>query len=414
VKGNTTWEPKDKLIADGYADEIAIFNKSKYKEQPYMAPLYSSQKIREMKDKGVFLGLAQVIHNATTDVPHTKFTNVFGLQGVHVLENSTAVLKKIVLLEDSHTKIHGEAKDSKSSLDFIRDQIRTATGFVDLFLEVPYINKEEKHLDDIMNFSGSIGWTAEDTKACFATTEERRKQLIKNIEYPECKYLNLRAHYIDQRKNKAFSGSYAVYTNVYDAVSDKLKDKDNYGINDVIKTLKSPEGRAVFENPASVAKMIKEQIHNSKLGKQIRMIKDKKIRDTVQSFADKWTDMDYVAEEAKKRGDPFDYKKVFNVDFLISVLTDNVDTDLAWYTMVRYNTIIMDIYTIARIFRSYADTKGENSNPATHVIILAGNAHTERYQDVFDTLGYSLEFTTKGEEFVVNITDLKQPVFKNV
>ena len=34
----------------------------------------------------------------------------------------------------------------------------------------------------------------------------------------------------------------------------------------------SPEGRAIFKNYASVAKLIKYQISNSKLGKQIRMI----------------------------------------------------------------------------------------------------------------------------------------------
>ena len=401
----TIFKSKDDMIAEGYEDDIYLFNGARngdgvLRQSSNLGdlPVYSSQKIREMKDKGVFTGLAQIIHNATTPIPPMLNTDaVYGIKGIQVLSHPTAYLKKVIILEDSHTKHHHEHETAISSAKFITDQIRTARCFVDLFIEVPYINRDNIFLEDILGFTGGIGWTGNSISGCFATTYDRRRQLKKEGLYSECNFLNLRAHYIDQRKNMKYNNTdnpYSLYTNVYDAVvAKKNEEKYFYGLPKIIEKLKSDKG-LIFESPESVTDIVLGRIREDpRMNKQLDMIEEGKIKEVVLNAINNWNKMDFVKNEADEQNTVFDSETVFNRPFLLKILEGKgtkEEIQLAWFTLVRYNTIIMDMYTIARLFRTYRDVKGENSKPATHAIFLAGNAHTIRYKEVLLELGYTM------------------------
>ena len=388
---------KVSMINKGYGDDIYLFDMTL--DENGLGNLgelhiYSSLKIRQKKNEGVFIGLAQIIHNATSNTNYIKSDAVFGIVGIQVLSHPSATLKKVILLEDSHTKDHTYHSNAVSSAKFITEQIRTATCFVDLFLEVPYINSEE-NIDNMVDFSGGIGWTGKSLKGCFATTDSRRTELKEEGQYSECNYLNLRTHYIDQRRNTKYikSGPYSLYTKVYEAVRNKMEKKVRFGNNrsDIIERLKTEEGE-IFNDVKSVVMNITE---DKKMQKQIDMIKDINIKNVVLDYIKKWGDVELVKLESIQFNNPFDSKKVFNKEFLIKILEDKGTEEeiyLAWSTLVKYNTVIMDMYTIARLFRTYRDVPGENSNPATHAIFLAGNAHTKRYKNVLLELGYTIDF----------------------
>jgi hypothetical protein len=61
----------------------------------------------------------------------------------------------------------------------------------------------------------------------------------------------------------------------------------------------------------------------------------------------------------------------------------------------------MDLYLLARLFRTYKTPglmRRGAGDMAQRIIIIAGNAHTKRYQDFFKKFGFNEVFDTEKED----------------
>jgi hypothetical protein len=175
--------------------DIKYFNKLNKKIQDFFL-LVSEYILAKHKNKGYFrggatkgssgfLGLAQIIVNMLKPKPYKHINEIFVLWNMRVLESSKYG-KKIVLFGDVHTYAHQCSMDSIDVSKFIQMQVESATSFVDLYLEIPYLFGQ--------SYKGrEIGGTfLQDTKMkfneCFSWVKTH------------CPYYNLRAHYIDLRE----------------------------------------------------------------------------------------------------------------------------------------------------------------------------------------------------------------------
>jgi hypothetical protein len=135
-------------------------------------------------DKPLYEGIASIIIKATKPIIYKPFGKLYSLIDVEVIESKKYDMK-LLLLGDSHTYNHGCPKKSDDVLTFIEKQIDTATCFVDLYLEVPYVFKSNKEVKRISNT-----WMAKVHERfwdCFTWSKKY------------CDQANLRAHYVDLR-----------------------------------------------------------------------------------------------------------------------------------------------------------------------------------------------------------------------
>ena len=93
------------------------------------------------------------------------------------------------------------------------------------------------------------------------------------------------------------------------------------------------------------------------------------------------------------------------------------------HRLLGYCTVLMDVYTVARLFRTYS-VKNPNiySGRSRNSMVYTGSAHTKNYIKIFDYLGvfekkyengkHKIQDTQNGEYATqVDISKLQQPVF---
>jgi hypothetical protein len=82
-------------------------------------------------------------------------------------------------------------------------------------------------------------------------------------------------------------------------------------------------------------------------------------------------------------------------------------------TMVNFMTTLMDIYTMARLFRRFISKKeGQYSGRAKHAVIYVGNFHAENYRRTLNELGFKLINETESETTqCLDIEEFHQPFF---
>lgn len=87
-----------------------------------------------------------------------------------------------------------------------------------------------------------------------------------------------------------------------------------------------------------------------------------------------------------------------------------------WDLAAVYYHYIMDLYLLPRIFKTH-DVKDSYDPPtARNIIIYAGNAHTEMYNKILQSLGFTLKeelrVDLRGPRNCADITKLKYPLFQ--
>jgi hypothetical protein len=161
-----------------------------------------------------------------------------------------------------------------------------------------------------------------------------------------CSFDNLRAHYIDIREH-VFSENFTVlvelyHKNPFDFVEKEVCEMVLDEIYDIIK-----------ENP-----LVQKELSKSYLGKDIKK---------------------FVLKEFRKR---------------------DTDSPKTFAELMRVASLVMDIYTLSRMFRNFAD-KTMNKN----IIIYAGDAHSRFYREFLEKkLGLIPTVSIKGETSCLNLT----------
>ena len=354
-------------------------------------------------DKPLYAGIASIIINATKPIIYKPFGKLYSLTDVEVIE-STKYDMKLLLLGDSHTYNHGCPKKSDDVLTFIEKQINTATCFVDLYLEVPYIFKENKDKNPIRVSETWMAKVHEKYWDCFTWSKKY------------CDQPNLRAHYVDLRKvpNDKYFEVTKIIVGLY------FKHPITYYNIDIKRILNDEQTKKIFKNADTVIKHIDSLVDKTKVKKQIQNIKYPEVKKAIEKYQQTWSRPDKLSNPEK-----ISWPNIEKI--LKGKATRQLINDM-YYTLATLPATLMDLYTVARMFRNFQDTPDKYSLPAKNIIVFAGSFHTHRYRNfLMNELGFKLSFQQlaktanwqpgrgqkKAGNLCVDVSKLEQPVFRS-
>jgi hypothetical protein len=281
---------------------------------------------------------------------------------------------KVLFLGDSHTS-QFTCPGGTSAPDMIEQQVVKAEPKpVDVFLEIPYIFR---HHGSSMAVGGFMGDLYLNMRQCF--------EWAKNY----CDHPNLRAHYVDTRREELSQKYFEFerwivhifFKHNYNAATEWERYKNDKELMGILKT------------KASLVKFMKGLLNYPKLKKQLDNIEDPKIKRVIKKHITHWT-----TSCARSRNIDFSIMRwpqiVKKLDQLRDGYSEQVLNDNhyivhnLYYSLASYSGIVMDVYTIGRMFRTYRDVPGKFSGRAENTIVYAGSQHTHRYQRVLSDLGF--------------------------
>ena len=291
----------------------------------------------------------------------------------------------VALFGDSHTydyKISSKYKslEEQTIFHFIKNEVENADCFVDLFLEVPYkYKREENNLIP---------------KTCFIADTQRYFE--KQFDWSSCKDCdNLRAHYIDLRRIKkndvdrnmdlirsVFNIEYYKYKKMHDkSILEEFKNKIETN-NSLLKFFEE-----TFKNSKSLINVTKSIIETSKIPKQKANIYSSKILNSVEKMQKRWLDNKNLEEDI--------HFKYLKWTYILDAIYNPTKTKIGniYYNLTAYFGIVLDIYTISRMFRTFKNEKGKYSKPPENIIMFAGSFHTNRVKEFLLDLGGEVHLT---------------------
>lgn len=314
-----------------------------------------------------------------------------------------------------------------SAFDFIKSSIENIPKFIDIFTETSYITKEMRE----------IKWKSNTLAPTLIKFEnEYEKCLSQNPELNKC--LNIRFHNTDIRliisKRLLFVSyihnlmfhihrlMFIITTNSYEQkyitelerkviLEDYIKYLYAYKI--AISDPKNSEEIRNYMNAKSSSSLINMYINIydkiGKFNKQLLRL-DSYVKDILEKYMlDKFNQLD------------FNYINFNNIYRFMNTLPINTFPnkyqlkELELYT--KYNilleSIFMDVYLMARIFRNFDKKEYQYSESPSNIIIYVGNTHAENYREILYKLKFKELFKkeAKYNEFCVDISKLKQPLF---
>ncbi|CAH6418340.1 Hypothetical protein POVN_LOCUS116 [uncultured virus] len=307
--------------------------------------------------------------------------------------------KKIVLLGDRHIRNRDRCStDAKATtidiVDFLRDAILTADDTVDLFVETKYLrpfSSERQGRGD--NFLGDV---------------DREFDACLKIDKSRCMYNNARVHYADIRF--AIDESFSEMHYATDAV-------DRAGAYDLDAKLKHLEYVLTAIHPTlskrladekAIRVWFDESLDRPRIEKQIRNVPDKGIRDALNKF---------FADEIARYAAPYTFTPLTYSALLDAVKRkDKATISKAYKLLFEISIAYMDVYLLARMFRTFRQVKNKPSGPPKNILVYVGNYHAENYRRFLKTLNFDRQFEAAETRVIqcVDISTLALPLFPNI
>lgn len=372
---------------------------------------------KNVKYKGLQRILQLYINNNINLIKHVDIlTDIISLS-YHELNN----IKIYIFGEHHYPKdICSIYNNNKMNVfDFIKLNIENIPKFIDIFTETAYITKEMKNIINIKQIisfaeSGKIIESSplvkfeNEYKHCLSQQSELNKCL--NVRFhntdirlpitkrlPFVPYIHNLMFHMDQEISKMNFDNYTKYLNAYKKA---LLDPRNSKEIDEYKNAKSLP---------SLINMYKNIYNKFKLEKQLSQI-NSHIRDILEKYMnDKFNELD------------FKYINFNNINKFINTLpintfpTKSQTKELNKYTKynILFESIFMDVYLMARVFRTFDKKEYQYSESPKNIIIYVGSKHAENYREILHKLRFKELFKKEAKygEFCIDISKLKQPLF---
>lgn len=315
--------------------------------------------------------------------------------------------KDIYIFGEHHNSIGTcKIKDDCNTFNFIIDQISIVPKMMDVFLETPYIHKTGKYL--LYKDPGILSKFRINLQNCLDIKKE-------------CQYPNIRFHNADIRLSIGIKRPFIldIEETMIGLYYDMYLQRGNFSYNYHKKhllnllTLKKYKNdrieydKAIKSYDTSMEYLLKK-FSKIKLEKQQKNISNKNVKqilleyliDSIRRIDLKYLQLNVITNIIKKL--PKNIPKIVPTEFNSS--NDNL-LDLL--------VPIMDMYLIARMFRTFKDVPYQNSKEAQYIIIYVGDAHANNYRDILDKLNFKTEFYSRSQEheFCVDISKLQLPLF---
>lgn len=308
---------------------------------------------------------------------------------------STEYNKYIYIFGERHySKNKCKIQEKCNIYDFIINQITTVPKMLDVFLETPYITKENKYI------------TTENT----GILEKFHNELKSCLDiYKNCSYPNIRFHNTDIRRindqnnfilnifNTLINIDYGIYLNnnksyLLMLLHDKLYNKQRKEYNNAIKTHDT-----LFE-------YILKKFERAKLEKQ----QEKIVNENIKYILLKYLQNNIKKIDLKYLNLKLIHEEVYKLPKTTSILLKNITM-----TFIYLLDPFMDAYLFSRMFRSFKKIKYQNSEDSKYIIIYVGDAHANNYRELLNQLNFKTVFYkySKPDKYCVDISQLKLPLF---
>ena len=272
--------------------------------------------------------------------------------------------------------------------DFLTNLFRKTSAFIDFYIETPgykgrdYIG-DEKHPYDQGNLR--IWKLSKRFYECLSSIKRKTNSLCNLV----------RVHYIDIRSNVS-----NIEVNDVSYLRSFRSDKDNKWLYNkrVFKTIK----KLVSENTYEYQNFWKEQLLQSNISKKefLRTTLPKKF---LLNFFEK-----EIIKSAMIHREYFQSKfKTYN--------TNNINIDDIMKGIehtIPPNSVVIDMYTISRMFKKFKNVKNQPENPH-NIILYAGEAHSTMYRTFFKELDFKNVSETKGVSYNYFNSDLSKKKYKS-
>jgi hypothetical protein len=164
------------------------------------------------------------------------------------------------------------------------------------------------------------------------------------------------------------------------------------------------------------------------------------IRDELSKSTEESKIREFAKEEFEKERHQF-IKKIYSIRAYLKKCYDKTSKTYNFYklseyeyirffirlskffdTLVNLNSILVDIYTLARMFKKFQLNSSRNTRKTDepeephNIIMYAGNEHSERVRHFLKKLEFDLISESKGDhkvDFCVDIRDFEQPFFSS-
>ena len=301
---------------------------------------------------------------------------IAGLVELSIYEGETSDNEKIKILlaGDSHTYEYNQNfPDVIDAEMFIRNTIETGTNLKDIYIELPYSERKRKpQLIPLTNYMANV-----------------QRTYIDNFEWGKIKNSNIRAHYVDLRRNASWDKeledlrtviNIEYYKNLGFHNESKVKNylkkiKNNKGLHNKLKT--------ILGSKESIIEYVATTINYTKIPKQLKSMYSNNWRESLLEMSDKW--LNNLIDDEDIEWKWLYWKNILRE--LKSGSSKNIGD--IYYALTAYFGIYMDIYTIARMFRNFEDQPNEYSKKPLEIVVYAGSFHTNRIATYLDKIGFT-------------------------
>jgi hypothetical protein len=282
---------------------------------------------------------------------------------------------------------------------YLLELFKNSPTFIDFYVEFGIM------IDDIQHISTSSGQTLWDMlsvmKGCFGPLSER-----------DCPY-NVRMHGVDTRsiisdKYKTSKLSEMVSDLMMEIVYMKKNERymkaDEFSIKykDQIDVLSNVENNdeliKIIRKDIMNNKLIKKELKRSTLDKKklIKFFLTKKLKESFYILGFNSYDVGKWFSSLKKMKYIWPYG-IESVSYILTVV----------------NSVTMDIYTTARMFKIFRVTEGDYYPKEPHnIIYYAGTGHTIRMESFLKKIGFKMTEKSKSDmRSCVSLEGIKQPLF---
>jgi hypothetical protein len=362
-------------------------------------------------------GLSYIINNCINPSPYNNINYIYTIYKITNLY-STDYNMNIYLFGDYHTKNYkcNNNVDIESVSSFILNQIKTSNDFVDLFIELPLIDKNTDR--ELIKYNTYISDLNINLYNCLYWDKYN------------CIYPHLRAHNIDVRSSeyiheyfKLFNLAYTLhisfktlYKNIDNTLDEKIIKELKFNFRKYRNYYHSINKKNVFDNKESIINYFNDVYNYTKIEKQLNNINDENLRFKIKNYFNNILTNYNFSNILSDNIDNFidSFKQIINKDDLIKLYLYQFNNIMSTY--ITCSSYFMDFYTIARLFRTYKYLPNKYSGRATSIIIYTGNYHIEIYKKFLLSIFFNIKISLMNENIkdyeCLNIENIKQPIFR--
>lgn len=283
---------------------------------------------------------------------------------------------KILLVGDSHTYDYKtSSKNIITAEDFISKELENNSDLKDIFIELPYSERFNKpKLIPLTNYMANI---QRKYMNCFNWGISNDKNYI-------------RAHYTDLRRNQSWNSELEELSNVVNIEYYKSIGMHNISkLHEFLEKLRTDNNlhtrlSTILGSKAQTIEYVISVINSTKIPKQINSMYCEAWKTELLKLSECWINNTIKNEQ-------INWKWLLWSNILETLQDENLlckNIEEIYYALTAYFGLFMDIYTIARMFRNFANTPNMYCSKPVNIVVYAGSFHTSRVAQFLKAIGF--------------------------